>query len=102
MTVTRWNANAMTLKVTPVVDNEELPPVWVNYQATTAPVTEVTPIKIAKFYVRDDGTERTRYHPRGAWFWAKIEGEELQEWLTLEGASLDYDTVRESLTEDLT
>lgn len=104
LVVTRWNDNPMTMTVTPYVDGDPMAPVEVEYQAATAPVTEITEIDLASYYRRQgaDAVERFRHRRRGAWFHMKVEtGSGLQEWLSVEGGEVEYDVVREALTKDV-
>jgi hypothetical protein len=104
ITIQRWNANDMDLKVTPYIDGEPKGVVTINYKATTAPVQSITEIDLAQYH-RDSGAsavERFRYGLRGAWFHMKIEtGSGLQEWLSFDGAEVEFDVVRESLQTDV-
>jgi hypothetical protein len=66
LTLKRWNANDMDLKVTPYLDGEPLGPITVSYKATTAPVQEITEIDLAQYCRRldEDAIERFRYGMR--------------------------------------
>jgi hypothetical protein len=104
LVVTRWNENPMDINVTPYINGEPLSPLTVNYKATTMPVTEITDLDLATYYRREgaDAIERFRHRARGQWFHVKVQtGSGLQKWLTLEGADLEYDVVRESLQKDV-
>lgn len=97
--VTRSNAAALDLVVTPLVDGEELEADTFTLEGVVSPVTEVLEVPLSVPHTNDDGDELLRTAPRGTWFAARLEAAGPNGLLVLEGVALEQEIVRESEEE---
>jgi hypothetical protein len=91
------HTGALTLRVTPIVDDVRYPSVTVTFDdAGPAPLLEVREIGFSHAYSRG-GVERGRFALRGTWVQVEIESEgAIGSDVVVELGDLEYEIVRES------
>lgn len=89
------HTDALTLKVTPLVDGYPAEPFTLQFVQSPVQIREDREVPVSVPYLVE-GVEMARFAPRGAWFQIQVETVGAPVDFTIEAADLEYEVLRES------